>query len=273
MSAHFPPRWDIEGLFDVSTIVSKETRDVHWHSHYMLSLVVSGSATHIINGTAYQLKERSVILMSPLDFHKDIFQPGEQLQLQIVKFSDKLFLDKLSDFCNVESFPVMCRLSPADFATAQTLFALLQKEVADRKALGMHEFSCSLIQQLVILALRNPDVRIDTEQGNRQIRRAMLYTQSHFREELTVAQVAEVVGYSPNYFSSKFRKETGEHFQVYLQNMRLAFAKNLLEYSGLSITEICLESGFRTLPHFINTFKRRYGSPPDKFRHRKGETQ
>lgn len=272
MNTSFPPRWDIEGLFDVSTVTSNQERDVHWHSHYMLSLVVSGSATHIINGIAYKLQPRSVILMSPLDFHKDVFQNGEQLQLQIVKFSDKLFLDKLSDFCNVDNFPVMCRLSEADFTKAQMLFGLLQQEVENRKALGMHAFSCSLIQQLVILALRNPDIRIDTGYSNRQIRQAMLYTQSHFREDLTVAQIAEVVGYSPNYFSYKFHKETGEHFQVYLQNMRLAFAKNLLEYSGLSITEICLESGFRTLPHFINTFKRRYGNTPDKFRHKKGET-
>ena len=85
MNTSFPPRWDIEGLFDVSTVTSNQKRDVHWHSHYMLSLVVSGCATHIINGIAYKLQPRSVILMSPLDFHKDVFRDGEQLQLQMLQ--------------------------------------------------------------------------------------------------------------------------------------------------------------------------------------------
>ena len=266
MSTKIPPRWDLEGLFDISTVTRNQTSDVHWHSHYMLSIITSGSVTQIINGVTYELKPRSVILLSPLDFHRNIFQPDEKICMRVVKFSDKLFLDRLSSFCGVDSFPVVGRLSVEDFAVVETLFGLLEKEVSNREALGMHEFSCSLIQQLVILALRNPGVRMDEEKGNRQIRQVMLYTQTHFRENLTVAQVAGVVGYSPNYLSLKFREETGEHFQRYLQDMRLSFAKNLLEYSKLSVTEICLESGFRTLPHFISSFKKKYGLPPEQYR-------
>lgn len=268
MNTNLPPRWDMEGLFDVSTITSNQSTDVHWHSHYMLTLVISGSTTHMINGVASRLQPGSVILLSPLDFHKNTFDDGEVVTLQRVKFSDKLFLDRLSAFCNVDSFPLVSRLSEEDFAIAKTLFHLLEKEVENRNNLGMHEFSCSLIQQLVILSLRNPNAKANEERQKRQIRQAMLYTQTHFRENLTVAQVADAVGYSPNYLSLKFREKTGEHFQRYLQEMRLSFAKNLLEYSQLSVTEICLESGFRTLPHFISSFKKKYGFPPEQYRNK-----
>ena len=61
----------------------------------------------------------------------------------------------------------------------------------------------------------------------------------------------------------KNKKETGVEFQKYIQELRLDFAMNLLKLSKLSVTEACFESGFNTLPHFSQTFKKKFGMSPE----------
>ena len=56
------------------------------------------------------------------------------------------------------------------------------------------------------------------------LRRALRYVERHFREPLTLAQVAAVAHLSPHWFSEQFRRATGESFQSFLKRRRLQFA-------------------------------------------------
>ena len=78
--------------------------------------------------------------------------------------------------------------------------------------------------------------------------------------------MARHIGYSPNYFSAEFKKETGVEFQKYLRNLRLDFAMKLLKLSRLSVTEVCFECGFNTLAHFLSAFKSFVGVTPSEYR-------
>ncbi|WP_082593398.1 AraC family transcriptional regulator [Paenibacillus sp. Soil766] len=53
--------------------------------------------------------------------------------------------------------------------------------------------------------------------------------QHHFREKLTLHEVAARVNLSPNYFSEQFRKETGITFQSYMLEIRLDYARSLFK--------------------------------------------
>jgi transcriptional regulator GlxA family with amidase domain len=99
-----------------------------------------------------------------------------------------------------------------------------------------------------------------------KIRRALIYMHHHFREQLTLEEVAAQARLSPNYFSECFHKATGSRFQSYLQELRLRFARTLLEMSDLHVTTICHASGFNTLSHFERAFKGRHGQPPRECR-------
>jgi transcriptional regulator GlxA family with amidase domain len=94
------------------------------------------------------------------------------------------------------------------------------------------------------------------------VRAAVLYVDRHFREPLTLAEVAAHAHLSPNYFSERFRHYTGTSFQTYLQECRLRFARSLLASTSLSVSEVCHAAGFNSLSHFGRAFRRRYGAPP-----------
>jgi AraC-like DNA-binding protein len=52
----------------------------------------------------------------------------------------------------------------------------------------------------------------------------------------------------------------------YIKNMRLQRAKELLETSDYTVSEIAYKTGFQTISHFTKIFKAHYGIPPTVFR-------
>ncbi len=266
MSQSFPPRWHIEkSVYDAYEVECLTMVETHWHSHFLLNLFTSGEGNQEINGKSYPIHKGSIIIISPLDFHRNIIRDGDVVSVSAVKFSDKFFYDSLGDICSLEDFPIVATLSEEDFETAKTLFSLLLKEQKKKELLGADKFSASLIEQLVILALRTAGKTGKKEESGR-MRRALAYIHYNFRRDIRASDVAAHVGYSPNYFSSEFKRETGVEFQKYLQELRLDFAYRLLNLSNLTVTEACFESGFSTLSHFSQTFKKKYGITPEKIR-------
>jgi AraC-like DNA-binding protein len=58
----------------------------------------------------------------------------------------------------------------------------------------------------------------------------------------------------------------GASYVQLLNNMRLRTAASLLRESSLSVTEVCLNSGFRDLSHFHRAFHKRFATTPLKYR-------
>lgn len=244
---------------DVTTMV-----ETHWHSHFLFNLVVSGNGEQEINGERYPLQERSVIILSPMDFHRNVLDEGKSMGICAIKFSEKVFQDTMGSLCGLSDFPIVSTVSEEDYAAAKFLFELLLKE-QEKTALGSEVFAKSLIQQLVILALRGGERRKRNERPE-VIQQALTYIHYHFRENIRAADVAEHIGYSPNYFSTEFKKQLGVSFQVYLQELRLDFAKKLLKLSDRSVTEVCYLCGFNTPSHFSQMFKKRFGKSPERYK-------
>lgn len=93
------------------------------------------------------------------------------------------------------------------------------------------------------------------------------YIDNHFKEHLTVAELAHKFGYSESYFIRYFKKHMGITPVDYIIEKRLVFAKELLQSSTLSIGEIALQSGFdKDANYFSRIFKSRTGIIPTVYR-------
>lgn len=100
----------------------------------------------------------------------------------------------------------------------------------------------------------------------RPVRRAKQYIQNHFSEQITLEEVSDVVGLSPAYFSTLFKKTEGEGFARYLIRVRMEQAKILLRESNLSAAEVCRRVGYNDLKHFTHTFEKAAGVKPATYR-------
>ena len=97
------------------------------------------------------------------------------------------------------------------------------------------------------------------------------YISSHFREEVTLGMMAEDIGVSKYVLSRIFSKTFHRNFNQYLNDERLNYAIRCLEHSDLSITQICMDSGFDSQRTFNRVFKERYKVAPREYR--KGRTE
>ena len=100
------------------------------------------------------------------------------------------------------------------------------------------------------------------------IEKAKSYIRDNYKKDISLDEVSREVDISPYYFSKLFKQETGGNFIEYLTEVRLRNARELLKDSGLSIKEICAESGYSDPNYFSRIFKKYEGMTPSEFRER-----
>jgi len=98
------------------------------------------------------------------------------------------------------------------------------------------------------------------------ILRAMSYIRRHFTEKVSLEEVAEEVSLSTTYFSRLFKEEAEQSFKVYLNNLRIEEAKNLLVETDTPLIEVASRVGFEDQSYFSRVFRSVVGISPGRFR-------
>ena len=97
------------------------------------------------------------------------------------------------------------------------------------------------------------------------------YIAAHYREEINLTDMASDLGVSKYVLSRIFSRVFHRNFNQYINDARLNYAVAYLENSNLSITEICMNSGFDSQRTFNRVFKERYRVSPREYRNRLNE--
>lgn len=140
------------------------------------------------------------------------------------------------------------------------------KEFSERCAL------CGNIEQLFECLIRFQREQLgflwkqEENEAIRPIRIAKQYIQQHYNEPISLEDVCAATGFSVSYFSTLFKKETGEGFSKYLARIRVEKAKSLLQDSNLPVSEVCDRVGYNDLKHFTSTFKKITSLNPGQYR-------
>ena len=84
--------------------------------------------------------------------------------------------------------------------------------------------------------------------------------------------VAHRFNLSPSHFSTVFRQHAGKTFRVYLSNLRIDKAKELLKTTNMKSAEVAYRCGYSDPHYFSSVFKKKTGQTPLKYRTRSQET-
>lgn len=266
-SNEIPKRFDIKNSkYDAELMENASSGEIHWHSHFLLSVFKRNTGIQVLNNKEYVFEPGTAILMGPFDFHYNIMNNDETFDAYSVKFAHTCFTEKMYEICDLQNFPIVCKLTDSDFVLAQTLCDALIKERKNPDQLCHDIFVQNIIEQLVILIMRNAKTYSTETSGNQNIRKALLYIHNNFKDNITADDVAKICHYTTNYFSTTFKKNVGITFQRYLIDVRLQFARNLIIYGQKNCTEACFESGFNSIEYFSSAFKMKYGHSPNHYK-------
>lgn len=93
------------------------------------------------------------------------------------------------------------------------------------------------------------------------------YSMEHYKEKITLADMAGVVSMSVTAFCAFFKRETGTTFTAYLNAYRLEVACGLLRnYPDKEVSEIAWQCGFTDIPYFNRYFRRMMQQSPGQWR-------
>lgn len=102
----------------------------------------------------------------------------------------------------------------------------------------------------------------------RDIIKAKEYIDEHYMENLSLNVLAEEIHMNPYYFSSFFKKNTGENFKDYVNRVRIEHAVPMLISSDRKTYEIAEKVGFGDIRVFNAAFQKIYQETPGSFRKR-----
>jgi two-component system, response regulator YesN len=89
---------------------------------------------------------------------------------------------------------------------------------------------------------------------------------AYMQPELCLESVADSFAISKGYLSQFFKEQTGVNFSEFLENLRMAQAKEWLVQTDMPVHEIAARIGYSSSNTFCRAFKRIYGVSTTEFR-------
>lgn len=99
-----------------------------------------------------------------------------------------------------------------------------------------------------------------------QVEKACEIMDQIFPTSLSLAELAQKVGYSPNQLIRLFKKSMNTTPVQYEIRKKMEYAKGMLLYSNESIAEISDKAGYTDIAYFSKMFKKQTGYSPSEYR-------
>lgn len=142
----------------------------------------------------------------------------------------------------------------------------------ESKLLAIHRASGYRTMLDQISALLGEAIRLtDDGGGERQIRKMLQLIDTHYKDNLKLEKLAEAFNYNSAYLGKLFKSVTGDSFNAYLDKVRIAKAKQLLQ-AGHKVYEAAEQVGYPNPDYFHGKFRKYEGLSPGAYRSRFGSS-
>ena len=272
----FINKMDLSGNFAIhyDDFDAPHTYTDHFHNAHEIIFIRRGKAELQISGKKYTVGANSMVFINNLESHKSkiLEYPYERFFI----LADQTYLSSAADDA---ALLTIFKQKPGeanhvialDDAHSDEIYAFLSrihKEYTDALARS-GAFIHHLINLILIDLYRSypgyfPGPGAD--RGHMLIRSVESYVAENFTRDISLASAAQLFSCDMYYLSHLFLKVTGYGFKQYLINHRLSKAKELLLTTDVSISQVCVSSGFNNVNHFIRLFKQKEGHTPLQYR-------
>ncbi|MBN9381897.1 MAG: AraC family transcriptional regulator [Chitinophagaceae bacterium] len=278
MRAHFKPiRSDESKLFTVVVQEDEKQFEYPWHYHpeYELTYIKKSHGVRYVGNSIENFFDGDLVLIGSNLPHCWINTPHQQRAEAVVVYLKEEFLDKAwMDSCEFDAIRKLLALSGKGIKFDKTVANKLKPKWDVLQTLAPLEKLTTLLHILEELA-RTKKYHFLCEYGfsydlnsnhNERINIVYKYIEKHYQKKITLAEIADKVNMSEEYFSRFFSKVMKKSFFEFLNEYKINRACKLLIETDKQISEICYAAGFESIPFFYRQFKKFKNCQPKNYR-------
>ncbi|MDE7333190.1 MAG: AraC family transcriptional regulator [Lachnospiraceae bacterium] len=258
----------------------------HKHEYVEILYVIEGSFTQILLGEEIRFEQGEFVITDQNCEHADYIEAKDAavifLQIradyleQLLKSYDGT--DEMQQFLfhalwrqkREQSF-LELRKTEADcnlqFDMEQLLEFLVSEDLAREP--GYEKIEQGLMIRLLQHLCQDYTLQLHTDSRESREKALLYELECYIRTNaatVTVAELEKRFHYHRNYYHLILKKYRGKSFQQYVIEIRMKYAKQLLEQTALPIKRIAQQVGYENISYFYRLFEKHFGKTPKDIR-------
>ena len=235
----------------------------HTHNHMELFYIVGGRGQFLIQDQLYPVNANNLVIINPNVPHTEVSLNAQPLEYIVLGIEGVELAS--SEHSNG-------RFSMLDHFESVEISGCLRNILREMelKSTGYEDVCQAYMEILIIRLMRSTALSVPAQpqqiSANRQCAAVKRYIDQHFKETLTLDQLAEEAHMNKFYLSHAFKQEFGVSPINYLISCRIEESKYLLAETDLSISQIAQLLNFSSPSYFSQVFRRTQGVSPVEFR-------
>ncbi len=257
----------------------------HRHAEFEIMLFTRGSGKQFVGDAAADYHEGDIALIGsnvphlhlcnaklyPAETHEQ--SAGEALQFHPGIFPPQM--EELPDYRHVCDILQRSRYGLRLYD--RTLYAELLDDVKRMDCLAATERIVCLLEILEkmhrcksteLLSPTAYDSSATIGEAGEPVNKVYNYLYNHFKENVSLDDIAEYAGLNPSALCRHFKKRTDKSIFRCLAEIRLGHACKLLSYSKQTIAQVAYASGYNSVTFFIKQFEGNIKCTPSEYRER-----
>lgn len=235
----------------------------HTHNHMELFFIVGGKGQFLINDQLHPVDANNLVIINPNILHTEVSLNAQPLEYIVLGVEGvELAANNTSDV----PFNILDRHESVEISGC--LRNILRE--MEQKNTGYEDVCQAYMEILIIRLMRTTTLAVPSEpqaiSTNRQCAAVRRFIDLHFKEPLTLEQLAEEGHMNKYYLSHAFKREYGISPINYMISRRIEESKYLLAETDLSMSQIAQLLGFSSLSYFSQVFRRSQEISPKEYR-------
>jgi AraC-like DNA-binding protein len=252
----------------------------HYHNNYEISFITEGTGRRIVADSMEEFQPGDLVFLGSNLPHVWVAEKEPRV------FTDRTLEMVFLQFSANILFPQLLALP--EFKNVKRALELSERgiQIVDRTLNEVSEIMLQLpylksfdrmnffFKLMDIIGKSDSNIPLASEEymrkrfttGNRRIAQLHDYLMNHYREEIDLEKLADLVHMAEGSLCRFFKQNVGTSIFEYLNRIKVDFACKLLMDPEIGIFDVCLDSGFNNLSHFNKQFRKNTGVTPTEYR-------
>ena len=235
----------------------------HFHEYYVIGFIEKGQRHLACKNKEYIIEPGDLLLFNPRDNHTCEQIDGQTLDYRCLNIAVPTMQKAALEITGKEYLPYFTEQVIFHSELVDLLRELHLVIMKEEKSFQKEELFFFLLEQLIAEYTEQQTGSTPLE-PNTEINAVCNFLEKNYAKNISLNDLCQLTGLSKYYLLRSFTRQKGISPYSYLETIRIAKAKVLLEQGVLPI-EAALQTGFTDQNHFSNFFKRFIGLTPKQY--------